>query len=538
MGSRAIKKLLKNDLESPEWTVSDESDSEVERKPKINPFSLLNQDESSGSEAEDEYEKESVAEPINSTSVAPPVSSSSKKSKKKKKKTKKSRQTQTREDDSALDSLIAELKAQDIQDTEDLSYIEAFKVDTRHLDYEREYKQLFGKAALAQSSTTTDSMSLPPGVQRPRDWGGRDGKTIPGTSRKLILTRIRDSFPPVSRRDILMEQLSGEGAGSIKEFKFIHSAAYMEAEKAFQVLSTIGDLDALVAHTMKETPYHVSTLLLLADFKTSNGQHSEAGQLIEQCLLAYDRSFRIGFDVTSGTCRLPFRYFENRAFYLTIFKHLKSLMRRGTWATAFEFDKLLWSLEPEDDPMGAGFMIDFFAINAGQCQYILELAENDYFIKKHHSLRPNIVYSRALAYHQKHPEDVVQTTQYILEAVRKFPWVAAAILDGDLSQSPVFGVEAGPEQAIYSGLYATQMKTFWQGTIRQMLSDVCQRLDLDLDPVKQAEGVSINVARFALLSEQSQVYSLIPAEYLSKTMFANDILPPLDDISPYVSRNT
>lgn len=549
MGSRALKKFLKNDLESLDSSLDESSESEFESNPQINPFDLLNSenlsdnDEIEDEDRDDDKDKDREDSDKGKKDIldqsAKNVNAVSKKSKKKNKKSKKKLQTQQNanynESDHELDQLIAEFHTQNIQESEDLSYIEYLKVDTRSLDYEREYKQLFGKSASqGRSSTTTDSMNLSSSLQKPRDWGGKDGKTIPGTSRKLILTRIKDRFPPVNRRDILMEQLTGNKYNGIREFKFTHSTVYMEAEKAFQVLSTVGDLDVLVSHTLKETPYHVSTLLLLSDVKITAGQYSDAGELIEQCLLVYDRGFRTNFDVTSGTCRLPFRYYENRGFYLTIFKYLKILMRRGTWNTAFEFNKLLWSLEPEDDPLGAGFMIDFFAINAGMCQYILDLEANEYFTKKHYSLRPNILYSRALAYHQKYPDQSEKIIDYVIEAVTKFPWVAAAILDGEGAQSPIYGVKAGPEQAIYSKLYATQMKTFWQGDIRQILLDVCQRLDLKLKPIKQAEGVSINVARFALLSEQTEVYSLIPKEYLSNTMFANDVLPPLDNISPFM----
>lgn len=532
MSSRAMKKLLRSELEVHVEDLED-SEPEVELKPKINPFRLLGQ-YTSKEESDRENDEKGTHEDAERNKEKTNQSAKSAAKKSKKKKAKKTQRTVPKSEEADLDALIAKLKSEDLKDMRDLSYLQALQVDSKYLDYEREYKQLFGKAA-AVTGTFSSSINWGAGTQKLRDRGGRDGRSIPGTSRKLALTRIKDTFPPTSKRDILMEQLIDESNGDIKQFKFIHSASYMKAQNAFQSFSMIGDLDALVAHTLKETPYHVSTLLMLADVKTSNGQHGEAADLIEQCLLAYDKAFRSGFDLAAGNCRLPFRYFENRGFYLTIFKHLKVLMRRGTWRTAFEFNKLLWVLEPEEDPYGAGLMVDFFAINAGECQYILDLAENPYF-EKLHNLRPNILYSRALAYYQKYNEDVEKITQYLLEAVKKFPWVAAAILGGEVSQSSIYTVSAGPEQAIYSGLYAMQMKKFWQGSIRDVLKDVCQRLDLQLEPVKQAEGVSLNVARFALLSEQTQVYSLIPKEYLSNNLFADDILPPLDDISPYTRR--
>jgi hypothetical protein len=81
-------------------------------------------------------------------------------------------------------------------------------------------------------------------------------------------------------------------------------------------------------------------------------------------------------------------------------------MRRGTWATAFEWTKLLWSLDPEEDPCGAGLMIDFFALNAGYATYVTNIAQASEFRSGHYAACPNLWFSSALAHHMKHPTEV------------------------------------------------------------------------------------------------------------------------------------
>jgi transcription factor 25 len=54
--------------------------------------------------------------------------------------------------------------------------------------------------------------------------------------------------------------------------------------------------------------------------------------------------------------------------FLTIFRDLN---RRGTPRTAFEFARLLFSLDPHTDPLGALLHLDFLAIKAKQADWLL-----------------------------------------------------------------------------------------------------------------------------------------------------------------------
>ena len=58
--------------------------------------------------------------------------------------------------------------------------------------------------------------------------------------------------------------------------------------------------------------------------------------------------------------------------YLTAYR---SLSRRGTPRTAFEFARLLFALDPIGDPHGAAFHLDFLSVKAGMGQWLLDVWE-------------------------------------------------------------------------------------------------------------------------------------------------------------------
>lgn len=79
------------------------------------------------------------------------------------------------------------------------------------------------------------------------------------------------------------------------------------------------------------------------------------------------------------------------------------LQRRGCIRTAFEFGRLLYSLEPWTDPHGVLFHLDFVSIKAGMGQWLLdvyaEFAGANTVFEDHlkPSVLPGWAYARALA---------------------------------------------------------------------------------------------------------------------------------------------
>ena len=90
-------------------------------------------------------------------------------------------------------------------------------------------------------------------------------------------------------------------------------------------------------------------------------------------MFAFERSFTATSNFTIGLHRLDFHRIENRAFFLALHRHITNLQRRGTMRTAFEFSRLLLSLDPHADPHGALLYLDYLAIKAGMNEWLLEM---------------------------------------------------------------------------------------------------------------------------------------------------------------------
>lgn len=543
MSSRAIKKFfgnedlaLKNGDDNSE-NEGVEEEEEEEAVVKKNPFEMLGgsddyeSDEEEQAAHENEVAKEKpVEKKTEEEENKPKKKKNKKKNKKKGKKAAPPADKKVDKEDDDIDDLIASVKETDIKDDRP-DWFKFLSIDTKYLDHELEFRKLFGKEAM-KNDTLESSTIFPKPTSTPKDWGGKDGRQVPGTNRKLVFSKVRPHFLPTVKREIMMEQVHEPEDEVYKttSFKFVHTEPYSQAQRLFQYLLSVSDPQTIINQVLPKSFYHTPTLMMIAEnLVQGGGQHQEAADMIERCLLVFDRAFKPQF-LFDGSCRLPFKYFENRSFYQVLMKHLKVLMRRGTWTTAFEFAKFLWSLSPELDPYGAGHMIDVFAISAAQEQYILDLAENKHF-SECHAHRPNILYSRALAHHILYPQETKQTKEYMKLAISKFPWVASMLLDNSFETE----YTALPEQQILGQLYVIQMKSFWEkwGLLKPLAKQVDK---VQLDPIQQSERVSPEVVRYALVCDQKEVFSHIPKEYLEGVMWADDPVPPEDDVNPYPPR--
>ena len=92
-----------------------------------------------------------------------------------------------------------------------------------------------------------------------------------------------------------------------------------------------------------------------------------------QAIYCFELAFHTLFSVATGVCRLDYNAFENRAFFLSLFRHATNVAARGCWRTAFEFNKLLLSLSPDEDPLSAILSIDFYALRACEFEWVKQL---------------------------------------------------------------------------------------------------------------------------------------------------------------------
>ncbi|CAO3567638.1 unnamed protein product [Mortierella alpina] len=247
-------------------------------------------------------------------------------------------------------------------------------VDTRFLDADAEMKKMFG--ARVVNSEIKD-------------------RRYAKVTKKALLAQPRGTWPVRKASGLSMEIVETDEKEHVTTFKVVHSDYYQRTQLKFLAAVASYDPGNLVA-LLRESPFHIDSLLQLSEVSKHNGDNSLAGEFIEQALFAFEKSLHSLFNIASGSVRLSFMEVENRSFFLAIHRHIQFLGRRGCWRTAFEFNKLLLSLDPEHDELGALLSIDFYSLKAQEYTYLLKLYER---LQKEHGLDqlPNFAYSTALA---------------------------------------------------------------------------------------------------------------------------------------------
>ena len=80
---------------------------------------------------------------------------------------------------------------------------------------------------------------------------------------------------------------------------------------------------------MQRQPYHADTLLQLSEVFSMQGDMSNAIDFIERTLFVLEGAFHTKFNPALGNCRLPYKYYENRVFFLALFKYIRDIGDKG-----------------------------------------------------------------------------------------------------------------------------------------------------------------------------------------------------------------
>lgn len=111
------------------------------------------------------------------------------------------------------------------------------------------------------------------------------------------------------------------------------------------------------------------------------------------------------------------------------------LGRRGCWLTAFNFAKLLFSLDPLGDPHGAALWLDFLAVKSNNGEWLISMLEQ---ASSHQAAMawhgyPGMAYAQALALradeNAKKHGDHSESDLALQEAIKKFPQVVLPLAD-------------------------------------------------------------------------------------------------------------
>lgn len=259
-------------------------------------------------------------------------------------------------------------------------------VDPRLLNADAELKKLFGSRAIEAERRDEEQTARRRGRPPAR----------PHTRRRVSLVSPRDTWwnhaPGLTM--VLDEEATKENADGIRYFRYKHEASYARIQNEYRTLVNMHDPNLLVELSSR-CPYHVDTLLQLAELYRQMGELDRAAEMIERALYVLESSWSVSFKPYDGSCRLRFDILENRSLYVALFRYSQLLTRRGLHRTALEIAKLLLNFAPERDPMGMLMLADSFALLSGEYKWIKDVRRAFHSIPIEYF--PNFAASEAIA---------------------------------------------------------------------------------------------------------------------------------------------
>lgn len=636
MSSRALRRLenIQNSV-SPEPANDDSDDEPKYSKPKVNAFALLGDEDDEDDEDDDEVIKEEDGETENNLlrKESPLPVSFRRKGKGSKKKTlqkTKTKNQQHDDDDEELERFLEEVRKKDQEsakpkenefvDGETNDAEEAYDLEDppiwyddsnylyfttsrlkqslpllsigsiKNLDPDTELKNLFGNLSLdtIEDANSTTSLAITLEVlaqfkklaRLTRGWGGKDHRSVPGTARKLLLTRIKDDWLPTAQKFLSMEELTSDDIETcliykkededydiiegkikneerlgIKYFKFskIPSVAERVANSRFYASVVMTPDPESLIRLLQQHPYHVETLLQVAMVMLRQGNNkATSNALVEKCLFVFDRSFNKRFHEMlqggkTGYIRLPYESFMNRQFYLCLFRVITGLAERSTFFTALNYCKLLLSLSPAEDPLGVRYFIDHYAILSDEHQYIVNFVNSPLGQTYSKWYTPGLAFSEVLAL--LHLNNIEGAKKALQKAFTAHPYCAAQLFETvGLGTPQNVDLEKNIFVELAAETYLVRAPLLWkEHSHRKFLHDELLVLFKESKPTggkswfsklfgkesKQLQ-IPVNLIRFAILSGENKVLAKVPESVFEQdNVLEYDVIPPTESATGY-----
>eukprot|EP01132_Coremiostelium_polycephalum_P010119 gene10119-12411_t len=472
MSSRAVRKIkstTKKDEDHQDDILN--SDEEVEKKVKVKSFSMLNLDSeededddkpiSDNEEEEDEEEEEEEikdAQPVkkqnkkqkqkqqqsstsnNNNKQQPPKQQQQQqaKSNSKKSNNKKKQQKNSKKEDEDIDKIFKEIesssttstttttttstiKRSPIDNQKHKEYVELFKIDQTCLSPANELKKLFG-CKISDLKDLQKKKNPQLGYQQYK-------------KKHFVLVHPKPEWPDMIS-SMYMELDSSEYVPTnvyphhcdrVNYFKMKWGETYKQLQEEFYYILTTHD-PMSIANLLRIHPYHIDSLLQLSQVCLQTADFQNAGDFVERAVFAFECNWSPQFNPTLGNSRLEYKHPENQTCFLSIFRYIQILGRRGCSRTALEFCKVLLSMD-YNDPLFVRLIIDYYALKSKQYQFLLDLYLKVKMITpttQPLNLLPNFSYSAALAAFMLNNENKNELLQ---NALISFPMVLKPLLE-------------------------------------------------------------------------------------------------------------
>lgn len=299
---------------------------------------------------------------------------------------------EVRQEAQRIMAIIEGMVITDVQNELELA-TSVIRVEPRLLNADSELMQLFGSRVI--ESERRDEANAASGRRR--------GRGIPKqtqSKRRVSLVSPRDTWPGYAPglTMILDKDATNNNSDGIRYFRYRYEASYQRVQDQYRSFVEMHDPNLLV-QLCAHHPYHVDTLLQLAELYRQMGELDRAAEQIERCLYVLESSWNISFKPFDGRCRLRFDVIENRSVYVALFRYSQLLTRRGLHRTALEISKLLLNFDPQSDPMGMLMLADSYALLSGEYEWINQMRRG--YQKIPIQYYPNFAASEAVAHESK-----------------------------------------------------------------------------------------------------------------------------------------
>lgn len=414
MSARLLRRVLQEREAAPQDTnVADDDQPAAEeasppRSSARNLFDLLDDGNGDGDEEDKKEDETEIIQALSYTEQkhsvqkkADVVPETNKKSKKKKKKSKAEPSSTKSKDAQLLDSILEDLSIEKnpIQQRSHQSDRAAGKefetneathgassvlaIDPKHLKGENEMRRIFGSKVV---DSFENQRNMPSSSRQVRG-----ARRVAHNPRKTLLVSPPSYWPPWDK-SISMDLL--EMKNGLNYFRYTCDPSVSHVQELFEAAKAANDLNAIAA-ILGKYPYHPESLLTFAELFKYSGEHQSSADAVEKCLFALECSWHPLFSPLQGNYQLKFSHDTNKPLFTALFSHMKNLDRRGCHRSALEVCKFLLSLD-SDDPKGALFCIDYFALRSQQYKWLEQFAE-EYQCDNSLWLFPNFSFSLAIA---------------------------------------------------------------------------------------------------------------------------------------------
>ncbi|KRY52135.1 Transcription factor 25 [Trichinella britovi] len=293
---------------------------------------------------------------------------------------------------------------------------------------------------------TVQYRNLQPENEYDRKRGVVRKNRMPRAAGRMVIPK--PLWPDLKYAGITMQRYNCALDPQLLYFTFEYDARYRIFEQQLQAHSIPSP--HLIFRILGYVPYHIPALIQASECAVSTGNYESAQEFAERAIYAYESAVHCMFNVISGKCRLLYSIPNNRravviylkicifliavfcrGFFIVLMKQMFFCMRRELYRTALEYAKVIYNLNPEEDPLAVVLIIDYlFLVNKEYEKFVLFYTAKEKAVSL--QALPNMSYSIALARFfiaQKSglQEDYEAADKALLEAMVRFPTLLPAL---------------------------------------------------------------------------------------------------------------